>query len=59
MEKIRRSTRNAATSYDPQTGNVFAVREDSNQPGSTVNGANVQFKIRGAIFFIAQCEHRR
>ncbi len=47
-------TRNAATSYDPQTGNVFVVWEDSNQPGSTVSGANVQFKIRGAIFFIAQ-----
>jgi plastocyanin len=47
-------TRNAASSYDPQTGNVFVVWEDSNQPGSTVSGANVQFKIRGAIFFIAQ-----
>lgn len=47
-------TRNAATSYDPQTGNVFVVWEDSNEPGSTVSSANVQFKIRAAIFFIAQ-----
>jgi plastocyanin len=33
---------------------VFVVWEDSDEPGSTVSGANVQFKIRGAIFFIAQ-----
>jgi plastocyanin len=47
-------TRNAATSYDPQEGNVLVVWEDSNQPASTVGGASVQFKIRGAIFFVAQ-----
>ncbi|MCI0417596.1 hypothetical protein L0222_32925, partial [bacterium] len=46
-------TRNANTSYDPQLGNVFVVWEDSNQPASTVSGADVKFRTRGAIFFVA------
>jgi plastocyanin len=46
--------RNVATSYDPQAGNIIVVWEDSNQPASTAGGASVQFKIRGAIFFVAQ-----
>lgn len=46
-------TRNANTSYDAQLGNVFVVWEDSNQPASAAGGANVRFRIRGAIFFIA------
>lgn len=48
------NTRNAATSYDPQAGNILVVWEDSNQPASTAGGSSVQFKIRGAIFFVAQ-----
>jgi plastocyanin len=48
------NTRNAATSYDAQAGNILVVWEDSNQPASTVGGSSVQFKVRGAIFFVAQ-----
>lgn len=48
------NTRNAATSYDPQAGNILVVWEDSNQPASTAGGSSVQFKVRGAIFFVAQ-----
>lgn len=48
------NTRNAATSYDPQAGNILVVWEDSNQPASTAGGSTVQFKVRGAIFFVAQ-----